>query len=299
MLTNERFANLYRAYKAIDNVLHGRTADGKDSLPYQVSFTNEKHALKAASHQLRLILCCCHKDLTLDDVTPLTVKFLWHLTRTGKTTPNEILALSILPFARAISHAPHLVRGKGSLNAILRRHQVHLAQERSKAWYGLAEAMPARKLLWSDGRFTLEEATDPRHLVYDSLALGHCVGSLYNNAALAHAGLTPHDPESIHYLHYWIKVRGRVVRIFTLAEAGMPLMTIEYHPATKTILAVQGKVTPQGELDPLPARIKEPLLAAVKAVTGRKVTARLLKSIPFEGAARKPGRQPPPPVIPS
>lgn len=298
MLTNERFANLYRAYKAIDNILHGRTADGRDSLPYRVSFTNENSALKAAAHQLRLILCHCHKDLTLEDVTPLTVKFLWHLTRTGKTTPNEILAFSILPFARAISHTPHLVRGKGSLNAILRRHQVHLAQERAKAWYGLAEAMPARKLLWSDGRFTLEEATDPRHLVYDSLALGHCVGSLYNNAALAHAGLTPHDPESIHFLHYWIKIRGRVVCIFTLAEAGMPLMTIEYHPATKTILALQGKVTPHGDLVPLPARIREPFLAAVKAVTGRKVTARLLKSIPFEGAARKPGRQPPP-VIPS
>jgi len=299
MLTNKQFENFYRAWKAIENVLEGRTADGRDSIPYKVSFTREMPALRAAAHQLRLILCHCHKELTVEDVTPLTVKLLWHLTRTGKTTQNGILALSIIPFARAISHAPHLVRGKGNLNSILRRQQLHLARERAKKWYGLGEAMPERKVLWSNGPYTVEEATDPRHLVYDSLALGHCVGSLYNNAALAHAGLTPHDPDSIHYLHYWIKIRSREVSILTLAEAGVPLITIEYHPGTKTVVAAQGKVTPYGEVLPLPQRAKEPLTAAVKAITGRKVTARLLKSMPFEPNAPSPGRQPLPQVTPS
>jgi hypothetical protein len=85
------------------------TADGTAPIATSVSFTHDVPARNAAAHQLRLILCHCHRVLELEDVPPLTVKFLWHLTRTGKQTSNTILFFPIIPLIHAIKHSPHMV----------------------------------------------------------------------------------------------------------------------------------------------------------------------------------------------
>lgn len=282
MLTNHHFGNLYRAHNAIVNVLNGRTADGTDTIPYKVSFIDDELSRKAAAQQLRLIFCHCHRVLDLEDITPLTVKLLWHLTRTAKQSSADILAIPVIPIIYAIKHAPHMVRGKGSLFAILRRYQQHIAQERAKRWFELRDTVPERTLLWSDGLFTLEEANDPRHLIYDSLFLGHCVGTLYNRAALAHRTLNSDHPEAIHYLHYWMRIRDGQSRIIALIEADTPRVTIDFHPHLQTIVAAQGKITPLGQFLPIPFAVKEPLFAAIKVLPIAKRGARQLRSLVFE-----------------
>ncbi len=291
MLTSKRFHNLYRAHNAIANVLEGRTADGTDTIPYKVSFTDDIPARTAAAHQLRLILCHCHLVLTLEDVTPLTIKFLWHLTRMGKRTKADILSIPIITIIYAIKHSPHIIRGKGSLFSILRRFQQHQAQERAKYWLRLRETVPERRLLWSDGLFTLEEATDPRHLIYDTLALGHCVGSLFDMAALSHHNLTQDHPDAILYLHYWLKIKHGDSRILTLIEADTPRITIDFHPQTRTIISVQGRVSHYGQPYPIPAEVKDPLYAAIKVLPIRKGGSRLLQSLPFPPKQPKSGGQ--------
>lgn len=282
MLTNKHFHNLHRAHNAIANVLEGRTADGTDAIPYKVSFTHDRQTRAAAAHQLRLIICHCHRILELEDVTPLTIKLLWYFTRTGRQNPEAILAAPIVPIIHAIKHAPHAVRGTGNLLSILRRHAQHKAQERVKQWYAIWSDVPERTLLWSNGLFTLEEATDPRHLIYDTLKLGHCVGKLFDRTALEHHNLTAKDPKALHHLHYWRKIKTGSSRILTLFEADTPRLTIEFHPQTRTILAAQGKITPFGEAVAIPASVKEPLFEAVKTLPIRKGGARLLKSLVFE-----------------
>lgn len=288
MLTDKHFHNLYRSHNAIANVLSGRTADGTDSIPHVISFTKDVAARAAAAHQLRLILCHCHRVLDLEDVPPLTVKFLWHLTRTGKQTSADILAAPVIPLIHAIKHAPQMVRGRGSLFSILRKYQRHNEQERARRWHDIRDAVPERTLLWSDGIFTLEESTDPRHLVYDTLTLGHCVGTLYNRAALNHHTVTPDHPDAINYLHYWIKIKNGQSRIITLIETDTPLVTIDFDIGTKNIVAVQGKTTPLGEFLPIPARAKEPLFAAIKVLPIRKGGGRLLRSLVFAPDQPKP-----------
>lgn len=282
MLTSKHFHNLYRAQNAIANVLEGHTADGADAIPHKVSFTDDISARAAAAHQLRLIFCHCHRVLTLEDVTPLTIKFLWHLTRMGKRTHTDILSMPIVPLIYAIRHSPHIIRGKGSLYSVLRRYQQHLAKERAMYWLRLPDTVPERRLLWSNGLFTLEEATDPRHLIYDTLALGHCVGSLFDKAALTHHNLSNDHPHAVLYLHYWLKIKHGDSRIITLIEADTPRVTIDFHPGTQTIVAIQGKQTAFGERLPIPPAVKEPLLTSIKALPIRKGGGRLLRSLIFE-----------------
>ncbi len=282
MLSDKHFHNLSRAYNAITNVLQGRTADGNNPISTTVSFTTDISARRAAAHQLRLIFCHCHRVLDLDDITPLTIKFLWHLTRTGNQTNKAILGFPIIPMIHAIKNAPHMVRGKASLLAILRKHHQDLSCERAKQWHILNVNVPERTLLWSNGVYTLEEANDPRHLVYDTLSLGHCVGSLYCKAALAHHQLTADHPDAIRYLHYWLKIKHGEARIVTLFEADTPLITIDFHVATKTITSAQGQTTPLGEVLPLPLTLKAPLYESIKALPVAKRGAVRLRSLIFE-----------------
>lgn len=282
MLSDKHFHNLSRAYNAITNVLQGRTADGNNPISTTVSFTTDIGARRAAAHQLRLIFCHCHRVLDLDDITPLTIKFLWHLTRTGNQSNRAILGFPIIPMIHAIKNAPHMVQGKGSLLAILRKHQQDLSRERARRWSILNDNIPERTLLWTNGVYTLEEANDPRHLVYDTMALGHCVGSLYCKAALAHHQMTADQPKAIHYLHYWLKIKNGESRIVTLFEADSPLITIHYHVATKTITSAQGQTTPLGEVLPLPLTLKAPLYESIKALPVAKRGAVRLRSLIFE-----------------
>lgn len=282
MLSEKHFHNLYRAHNAIANILDGRTADGTQELEQTVSFTTEQGARRAAAHQLRLLLCHCHQVLELQDVTPLTVKFLWYLTRTGKTAKDDILRTPVIPMIHAIKYAPHMIKGKAGLIAILRRHQQHLAREQAKKWCDLSADLPPRKLLWTNGLFTLEEATDPRHLLSDSIGLGHCVGTLYNNAALTHAKVDRSQPDALRFLHYWMKITSGQSRILTFIEADTPRVTIDFSVRTGHILAAQGKVSPMGEIIPIPAAVKEPLMEAIEVLPVKKRGAQVLSTLVFE-----------------
>lgn len=282
MITQERFHNLFRAHNAIANVLCGRTADGEETIKQAVSFTSDFATRQAAARQLRLILCHCFRVLDAEDVTPLTIKLLWYCTRTGRSTPSSIDTLPIITIIRAIKHAPHLVRGRSSLVGILKHYNRQIAQERATKLSSLRHQVPMRTLLWTDGVYTFEEANDPRHLVYDSLTLGHCVGTLHLRAALAHQNITSSHPDAINYLHYWIKIKNGRSRIITLIERNTPRITVEFDVSTCTILAAQGAITPMGELLPVPASAKIPFFEAVKVLPVRKGGGRLLRSLIFE-----------------
>lgn len=281
MLTDQRFANLYRSHNAIANVLSGHSADGSKAISTTVSFTNDVAARSAAAHKLRLLLCHCHRVLNEDDVTPLTIKLLWYLTRTCGKTAEAINCFPIITVIRAIQHAPHLVSGRTSISGMLKHYRQHLQRERAMIWATLSDDVPKRTLLWAEGAFTFEEANDPRHLVYDSLILGHCVGTLYNRAALECAKLSRDHPKAIHYLHYWMKIKDGESRIITLIEAGTPLVTVQFHVSTRSIVCAQGRITCEGQLLEIPFSAKQPLLTALKSLPVKRGGSRLVHNLPF------------------
>lgn len=287
MITQERFHNLFRTHNAIANILCGRTADGTDTIKQAVSFTSDFATRQAAAHQLRLILCHCFRVLDAEDITPLTIKLLWYCTRTGRSTPSTIDTLPIITIIRAIKHTPHLVRGRTSLVGILKHYERQKTRMRATKLSSLRGGIPQRTLLWTDGVYTFEEAINPRHLVQDSLALGHCVGTLHLKAALAHKSITPDHPDAVDCLHYWIKIKNGHSRIITLIERDTPRITVEFDVSTCKILAAQGAVTPAGILLRVPYAAKAPLMEAVAVLPIRKGGERMLRTVPFAPAPTK------------
>src|SRR5262245_25205204 len=88
----------------------------------------------------------------------------------------------------------------------------------------------------------LVELTTPQHLKAESAALGHCVGTLFNETALAAKGLKESDPAALHYLHYVMKMRHGESRVFSLRNPrGNPLVTIEYDVKDEAIRQIEGK----------------------------------------------------------
>jgi hypothetical protein len=72
--------------------------------------------------------------------------------------------------------------------------------------------VPSRPVVWRsiDGEYCLQELTDPRHLVEETKALGHCVGR--------HGASSGSSGRSIKNLTYWRYIRYGHSRIFSFAR---------------------------------------------------------------------------------
>jgi hypothetical protein len=197
----------WNAHEAVANVLAGKPADGSGILPLAIPFTKDPEARAAAADVVASIAEQLKGTLPDDAVTPLVAKLLSHFCKTGCQTEVAIRAFPAATLADAIREAPEIIHAKANIAAILRRHTRRSQQSAAVLKGKLSADVPDRVILWAEGQYRLEEATDPRHLQQDSIALGHCVGTTHSSAALAEKGLEPTDPEAIHYLHYWVKLK--------------------------------------------------------------------------------------------
>ena len=251
--------------EAVANILAGQNAHGTAPLGFQVPFTNCRETRQQASLLLNRLLFHLNDTLLAEHLTPLTSKLLVHLSKTGLQSPEAINTFPVHTLADAIREAPHLLASKAGISAILRGHQRRTHQSAAVLRRTLSIHVPERSLIWQDGDYRLEEAQDPRHLQQDSAALNHCVGTAYNTDALKHFGLTETDSAAIHFLHYWISMKKRECRIFTLTSGSMPIATLEYDVPSERIVQISGKNDDMVYCDDL-AFI--PLCKAVHALRG-------------------------------
>jgi hypothetical protein len=223
----------------VRNVLDGRTADGAGRLDLAIPFTKNQNARDAIALLLDALITHVGNVLPRDAHTALTAKLLAHLTRTGSGL-LEITEFPLTELADAIRENPDLVTGRANIAAMLRTHRQRNRQAAAVLKHGLKPEMPPRRILWQSANFRVEEATDPRHLQQDSCELNHCVGTTHNPDALEKRKLSPDDPEAVHCLHYWMKIRSGQTRILTLTHKSRPLVTIEYDTRSRAIVQMEG-----------------------------------------------------------
>lgn len=237
------FLSLAQASDYLSDLLD-RTAD---STTPSIPFTNNPAARKAAAYLFATLINACRAVLTADAMAPLATKLLIHLNRTGRQDARSIYECSSSILVKAIRLSPHLVSHKrAGINAILRKYRQRQDQERKAARRSLPIQAPPRAVLWSSSRFSIEEATDPRHLIADTKALGHCVGRALNPISLISHGLSPEHPDTIHFLSYWQKIKRREARIITLMGYGVPRVTLHYDIAKQEMAELSGAVALDG-----------------------------------------------------
>jgi hypothetical protein len=223
------------AEHAIGHIQGGRNADGTAPLAHTVPFTRKPEARIHVAHVLALILHLCKDSLAPDDITPLAAKLMIQYTRSRRLGPVRFLA-------DAINADPCILRTRASIHGIIRIFFQRRQQATAATWRAMLENAPPRRLLLSIPPFTLEEATDPRHLLQDTLALGHCVGYTYDEDILARQGITSRNHESLQYLSYWQSIKAKQTRIITLMEGTVPRVTVEYRMPYKTLGYIEGNV---------------------------------------------------------
>ena len=91
-----------------------------------------------------------------------------------------------------------------------------------------------------DPDYTLVELTAPEHLIAESDALLHCLGTRYNEKILEEKGLHPREPGSERYLDYAIAIRNKRLRIFSLRYKGQPRVTLAYDVRREEIIEIEG-----------------------------------------------------------
>lgn len=234
---------------AVRNVLAGLTAEGLSPFPLAIPFTTNQAARDAVSDALQFIL---HHVPTLwtPHLTPLTAKLLIHFNKTGRQDADAIATFmhdNWTPLVAAIADNPAILFTKATVGAIIRKQITTTHQYLAQQQHTLPASVPPRAVLWSQGAYRIEEATDPRHLLQDTFTIGHCVGASYNNVALQRLGITESAPEAIHYLSYWMAIRRRRCRILTLTCNGVPMATMEYRTRTRALRQVVANRPMTGE----------------------------------------------------
>lgn len=237
------FLGFPQALAYLSDILDGKVAIATGTIP----FTKNPAARKAAAYLFATVINCCRTVLTTDAMLPLGTKLLIYLSRTGRQDTQSIYGCSTSTLVNAIKLSPHLVADKhAGIAAILRKYRQHQEHERKAAWLALPTNTPPRTVLWSSSRFSIEEATDPRHLIADSKVLGHCVGTALSPRAMLHHGLSPDHPDTIHFLAYWLKIKRRQARIITLLEYGVPRVTLHYDISKQEIAELSGAISLDG-----------------------------------------------------
>ncbi len=226
------------AQNAVNAILAGKALDGSE-LPIRIPFTADADARLAASVILAHVLEALADSLSINQLTAITAKLLSHLSRSGAQTAETIRRFRINALVDALRDAPDLIAANTGIAGILRDHERRSRQAAAHLRRRAAADVPDGIALWQNGRWRLEEATDPRHLQLDSQVLKHCVGTLYSRPALRDSGLHARDPEASHCLHYWINIRCGKTRILTLTENGVPHVTLEYDVLRQAIVQMQ------------------------------------------------------------
>jgi hypothetical protein len=100
---------------------------------------------------------------------------------------------------------------------------------------------PPRPVIWQQEAYRLVELTHPAHLVQESHALGHCVGTSYNYRAIER--MTGHHkaPASEQYLTYWLRREWRQSRLFSFEMDDAPKFTIEVNLRRRALQRVEGQ----------------------------------------------------------
>lgn len=241
--------------------------------PRNIPFTKDPQAREAATFTFVIIVNFCCKSLTPHDLVPLCAKLLTHFSRSGRQSQKSILAFRTTALIRAIKHAPHLVARDGTgIPAIIRNHNQHLDRQYAAAARMFPRKTPPRAVLWSSGSYTLEETTDPRHLVEDGNALNHCIGTATDIRLF-----DPHNPHNLHNLTYWLKIKRRQARIITLMHDGQPRVTIHYDIAKRNIIELSGRVLENHAQEPISAAERNALRALPGVVPLHPDTAALLQ----------------------
>lgn len=235
-------------FQMATNILNGMTADGTARLEQRIPFTKDPRAReKACTFASRVIIMVDNCMMVEGDAlyTVLASKLFAYLSKCGAQTAEVIHAVELKTaddIIAAVLEDPARVFSRAGIHAILRAHRQRSAQKAAELRRTLSVGVPPRRVIWESkhGRHRVEEATDPRHLMQDSAALHHCVGTCHNSILLSEHGLHRDDPEAIHHLQYWRKIKAGTSRIFTLTENGAPLLTIEYGVDEFTIKQMQG-----------------------------------------------------------
>jgi len=224
--------NRPHALRAFDDVLAGRVP----GLP-RIPFSADPEVIEAARITFPNIVIGL-RGLTHAHLERLAAKYLAHLNKAGIQDVAAITRFSLANFMEliaAIRSKPDALFTNVSITGLLRGHRQRELQNAARLKKHLSEILPPRKVLWQSGSYRIEEATDPRHLIRDSFALGHGAGTLYNEEILTRLRITSSHPEALHYIHYWIALRKGRSRILTLTSDGVPLVTMEYLIKAQTI----------------------------------------------------------------
>ena len=238
------------AAMAVSNVLAGRTADGLATFPLKVPFTADPES-RALAAKFVQYLAFNLPQLTVAHLTPLAAKLLIHLNKTAKQNADTIslaLIFDLPPLRAALADNPDILFTKAGMAAILRIGRLK-TQPPPIFHEPLPARIPPRIILWQSSPYRIEEATDPRHLVQDSDAIGHCAGTLYDSSALRRANVPKGSLNHLHHLHHWIAIREGLSRIFTLTRDRNPIVTMEYLTGPKTIDQLEATETILGDED--------------------------------------------------
>lgn len=174
-------------------------------------------------------------ELADDQCAALVRKLAAHCTRAGWQQPQTIgelgrIASSVV--AAAIADPGELTKPR-NLQGMIRAHHARAARQHRP------HTVPvSTQPIYIDhlpGSHTLVELTTPEELREEGEALGHCLGTDFNESALQAANLRKSDPRALDYLSYAMEIRSGRSRIFSLRDRLGACITLEYRTADQVI----------------------------------------------------------------
>ncbi len=225
------------ALEAIRNVLNNRDAFGTADIPSRIPFPA---AVRRNQVRAAIILSRMTEQLgpayNPQHLTWLATKLLAHLAKDRQGDDLVAVAYPTSIIATALRDKPTLLGSKVGFASLLASEA---AKHRSVLSDAANKPMTPRRLIWADAPFSLMEATHPRHLREDGLALRHCTGSRYDHDVLRSLDRTPTPRESLFALFYWQQIAKGEARFFTLMEGDAPRVTLRYSCASANMTNMQ------------------------------------------------------------
>jgi hypothetical protein len=148
------------------------------------------------------------------------VKKLYDYCRCRKWSETDAVSQlkHVLPtFIDGIAAAPSLTTRLFDLGTLVdtREHNRRRARNMLARWPH--DDTPRRIIAKSrDGKYTLEELLTPQHMLEETLALGHCMGTSMNPDVLAKKNVLDYDDRAPEGLHWWTRVHSNQNRLFSL-----------------------------------------------------------------------------------
>lgn len=231
----------YLTFRITENVLNGRSASGRATIPYKIPIGLPEPQRHLPAILLARIMQGVNFILDEPEQTALAVKLLQYIARSERSVSDVVWTFDVASLQRAINSRPAIITSRAGIAAMLR----FAAQQEQQQTKQLArDAVKPRRLLWSSGSYTLTEMTDPTHLREDGFAVGHCSGNHYDTGYESSLPEIPTGRERLYALTYWRQMAHGHMRIFTLHEATTPVATMAYAVHTHRLceLEVAGHV---------------------------------------------------------